>query len=335
MDIDEFLDKEIQVKKEEEEEKPALILTTNEENGAIKHYFELWNKVSDAKFKWDNNIYVELNKTTKKVKEELDETLSTVKRQKNIIKRLIARAIDELEKKNYEAATKLYSEISDIRNSFPDFLLEEKKAINKEIFQLYERLHDQIDSKFINDLNESLAKVDKLIRDSFSSIKIGKIEAAKDFYEKALETYKNLPNGFLAPKLELGRGLLELYKELSIHVQIKNLQQQLDKKTLEGHKFVDSGANLRLLSEIIKNKVEKSGQDSAFSDLKAISAEERHHIHNKALISKLVARKLDRARINLKKGLNLEAKKNINAILKVDPNNKEALEFLNSMPIEY
>ena len=71
MDIDEFLDKEIQVK---EEEKPALILTTNEENGAIKHYFELWNKVSDAKFKWDNNIYVELNKTTKKVKEKLDET---------------------------------------------------------------------------------------------------------------------------------------------------------------------------------------------------------------------------------------------------------------------
>jgi len=164
---------------------------------------------------------------------------------------------------------------------------------------------------------------------------LGKIEPAKDFYEKALETYKNLPNGFLEQKLELGKGLLELYKELSIHVQIKNLQQQLDKKSLEGHKFVDSGANLRLLSEIIESKVKKSEGDSAFSYLKAISAEERHHIHNKALISKLVARKLDRARINLKKGLNLEAKKNINAILKVDPENAEAKQLLDSMPIEY
>jgi len=196
-----------------------------------------------------------------------------------------------------------------MRNSFPDFFLEEKKAINKEIFQLYEKLHDQIDSKFINDLNESIAKVDKLVRNSFSSIKLGKIESAKDFYEKALETYKNLPNGFLEQKLELGNGLLALYKELSIHIQIKNLQQQLDKKSLAGYKFVDSGANLKLLSEIIKNKVKKSESDSAFSNLKTISAEERRHIHNKALLDKLVARKLDRTKNKPKKRAQFRGKK--------------------------
>ena len=329
MDIDDFLDKEIGG-----EEKPEVIETTKEEKDAVKWYFSLWDKVSEAKFSWNDEIYTELDKAAKKVKEELSGLSSKIQGQKNVIKRLIDRAFKELRNKDYEAAAKIYSEITDMRNSFPDFFLEEKKAINKEIFQLYEKLHDQIDSKFIDDLNESLAKVDKLIRNSFSSIKLGKIEPAKDFYETALETYKNLPNGFLGQKLELGNGLLALYKELSIHMQIKNLQQELDKKSLAGYKFVDSGANLKLLSEIIKNKVERP-RGSAFSYLKDISTEERSHIHNKTLLDKLVARKLDRAKINLKKGLNLEAKKNIDAILKVDPENKEAKVLLSSVPVEY
>ena len=329
MDIDNFLDKEIGG-----EEKPEVIETTKEEKDAVKWYFSLWDKVSEAKFSWNDEIYTELDKAAKKVKEELSGLSSKIQGQKNVIKRLIDRAFKELRNKDYEAAAKIYSEITDMRNSFPDFFLEEKKAINKEIFQLYEKLHDQIDSKFIDDLNESLAKVDKLIRNSFSSIKLGKIEPAKDFYETALETYKNLPNGFLGQKLELGNGLLALYKELSIHLQIKNLQQELDKKSLAGYKFVDSGANLKLLSEIIKNKVERP-RSSAFSYLKDISTEERSHIHNKTLLDKLVARKLDRAKINLKKGLNLEAKKNIDAILKVDPENKEAKVLLSSVPVEY
>ena len=336
MDIDDFLDKEIEGGgKEEVEEKPEVIETTKEEKDAVKRYFSLWDKVSEAKFSWNDEIYTELDKAAKKVKGELGSLSSKIQGQKNVIKRLIDRAFKELRNKDYETAAKIYSEITDMRNSFPDFFLEEKKAINKEIFQLYEKLHDQIDSKFIDDLNESLAKVDKLIRNSFSSIKLGKIEPAKDFYETALETYKNLPNGFLGQKLELGNGLLALYKELSIHMQIKNLQQELDKKSLAGYKFVDSGANLKLLSEIIKNKVEKSGEGSAFSYLKDISAGERRHIHNKALLDKMVARKLDRAKINLKKGLNLEAKKNIDAILKVDPENKEAKVLLSSVPVEY
>ena len=53
------------------------------------------------------------------------------------------------------------------------------------------------------------------------------------------------------------------------------------------------------------------------------------------LLSGLVGRKLDRAKINMKKGLFLEAKKNVDAILKVDPDNEEANEILNSIPAEY
>jgi len=133
----------------------------------------------------------------------------------------------------------------------------------------------------------------------------------------------------------LGNGLLALYKELSIYAEIKDLQKQLDNKSLENYKFVSSRDNLNLLSEIIKHKVKEPKGSSAFSNLMAISAKGRHQIHDKTLLNRLVERKLERARINLKKGLNLEAKKNIEAILNVDPENNEAKELLNRIPIEY
>ena len=337
MNVDEFLDKEIQAEKKEDiEKRPVPIEVTKEERDIIKHYFELWNKVSEVKFKWDNELYTELNKSAKKVKDRIDKLLPTIKREKGIIKQLIEKAVSELERGKYESATRLYSEISDMRNSIPDFLLEEKKELNKEIFQLYEKLHDKIDSKFINDFNDSIVKVENLIRNSFSSLRIGRLEPAKDFYENALEVYITLPNGFLAQKIELGEGLLTLYKELSLHLQIKKLQQQLAKKSTQGYKFKDSDDNLKVMSEIIKNKVKASEEKlSKFSDLGAVSAQEQQHVHNKTLLTRLIARKLDRAKINLKKGLYKEAKKNINAILKVDSDNAEAKQLLDSLPVEY
>lgn len=337
MDIDEFLDKEIQSeKKEDTEEKPVAIEVTKEETDSVKHYFDLWSKISEQKFKWDNALYAELNKSAEKVSEKLDKLLPTVEREKKIIKQLIDKAFNELERGKYESATRLYSEISDMKNSFPDFLLEEKKELNKEIFQLYEKLHDQIDSKFIKDFNESIAKVDSLLKNSFSSIKIGRVEAAKNFYENALEIYRTLPNGFLAQKLELGKGLLTLYKELSIQSQISKLQLQLAKKSTQGFKFRSAEDNINLISDIIKTKVKISEKRlSKFSELGATSPQEGLQVHNKTLLTRLVSRKLDRAKINLKKGLNLEAKKNINAILRVDPDNAEAKQLLADLDLSY
>jgi len=335
MDIDEFLDKEIQVEKKEEKEEDAAIEITKEEKDVVKHYFDLWNKVSEAKFKWDNDLYAELNKVGNTVKEKLGKLVPSIGREKSIIKQLIDKAINELERGKYESATRLYSEISDMKNNLPDFLLEQKKELNKDIFQLYEKLHDKIDSKFINDFNESIAKVDGFIKNSFSSLKIGRLEAAKNFYEEALEVYKSLPNGFLVQKIELGNGLLALYKELSIHAQIGNLQQQLAKESTIGYELGGSDDNLKTISEIIKSKIKASEKTSAFSDLMPVSAEEKYVIRNKTLLSRLIARKLERAKINLKKGLYFEAKKNIDFILKVDPENEEAKQLLSSIPLEY
>jgi len=335
MDIDEFLDKELQAEKKEDVEKADVSETSKEENDIIKHYFELWNKVSETKFKWDNNLYTELNKSGNEVKDRLSNLSTEMDRKKNRIKQLIGRAISELENKNYESATKLYGEISDMRKSFPDFLLEQKKELNREIFLLYEKLHDQIDSKFINDLKDSIAKIDHLISDSYSNFDNNDIDKAKIFYEKALEIYKDLPNGFLLRKIEIGTRLLSLYKDLSIQTEIKTLKQQLVKKSRLG--YGQSDEKLGNLSEMIENKNLKNAKASeipAFSNPMSVDRK-RHTIQEKTLLSRLIARKLDRAKINLKKGLYFEVKKNLGSVLRVDPENAEAKQMLNSIPVEY
>ena len=331
MDIDDFLDKELQVEKKEVVEEDTPILIPKEEKDIIKHYFGLWNKISETKFKWDFNLYSEFNRAEKKIKEELGRLLPEIERKKSVIKQLIGKAINEMDNQKYESATRLYSEITDIRNTFPDFFLEGKKEINIEIFRLYEKLHDQIDSKFINDFKESIAKVDGFINDSLSSLEKGNIEGAKDSYEKAFKSYKELPNGFLTQKIELGNGLLALYRDLSIHLQIKKLQEQLAKKSRTSYRYRKS-TNLRLLSGIIKRE-KRPEKISPFPNLKTISAETR--LEDKTLLRRLVSRKLERAKINLERGLYLEAKKNIDSILKVDPNNTEAKQLLNSVPSGY
>jgi len=338
MDIDEFLDKEIQVEKKEEIEdvssqtteqpieEPAVKDTTatgeSNETDAIKNYFQLWGKVSEEKFKWNDKLYEELKKEGNKVKQELDKSLLAAGRQKKEIKKLIGKALTELESKNYGAATKLYSEISDMRDKFPDFLLQEKKDINREIFLLYGKLHDQIDLKFINDFKDSIANVHNLINDSSSSLNIGDIQKAKALYESALKIYKNLPHGLLQEKIELGSGLLKLYKDLSIQTQIKELQQQLSKEAARSQEYTSSEDRLRHLSEAVKKR-----------DFETLQTGGQANVNNTTLMSNLIARKLDRAKTSLKRGLYSEAKKNIDSILKVDPGNIEAKQMLDSLPL--
>jgi len=320
MDIDQFLDQEIQAQQKEDVEKEVEhIEVPKEEKDDVKYYFGLWKKVSEAKFKWDPDLYSELDKATAKVKENLDASLLTVEREKTAIKRLIGGALRELKHDNYEAATKLYSEISDMRNKFPDFLLEEKKEINKEIFQLYRKLHDQIDSKFINDFKESIEKINNFVKDAFSHLHFD-IDKAKNFYEKGLEIYKDLPNGFMSQKLELGTQLLTLYKDLSVQTQIENLQKQLSRGA--GYKYTSGDERLKRLSQIIKKRHIES----------ALTIPGKK---SETLLPRLIERKLDRAKVNLQKGLYREAKKNIEAIIKVDPDNIEANELLNKLPAEY
>ena len=334
MDIDEFLDKELQSENKEEvkekaaeraAEKPVMEEVSNEKKDSVKRFLDLWGKLSEAKFKWDEKVYKEINDSGENVKKELESITLAVGRQKKAIKRLIGKALSEIENKSYDAAAKLYSEISDMRDKIPEFMLEEKKELNNEIFMIYEKLHNNIDAKFIKDFKESLSEVDKLINDSGSAMGSGDIEKSKVLYEKVLESYRDLPNGFLQKKIELGIKLLGLYKELSIRTQIYELQEQLG----IGSFSYANADRLRKLSEMIRSR---EGTYAKREDTTAISEQ---HVPSKTLLNSLIVRKLERAKINLEKELYEDARKNLDAVLKVDPRNAEAKELLSKIPLRH
>ena len=328
MDIDEFLNKELQSEEGQEvkEKKPEVEEVSSANKGNVKRFLELWGKISEAKFKWDEKIYKEVNDAGESVKKELESITLTVGRQKKAIKRLIGKALNEIENKNYDTAAKLYSEISDMRDKIPEFMLEEKKELNNEIFVLYEKLHNSIDAKFVNDFKASLLEVDELINDSSSAMSSGDIEKSKVLYEKVLESYKFLPNGFLQKKIELGSKLLGLYKELSIRTQIYELQEQLG----IGSFSYANADRLRKLSEMVRGREGIHGK--GLIDGAAINEQ---HVPSKTLLNSLIARKIERARINLEKELYEDARKNIDAVLKVDPRNPEAKDLLSKIPLKH
>jgi len=333
MDIDEFLEREAKTEKKEEGEKHVSGEVPKGANAEmpdnikddVKLFFEHWKKIGELKFKWDNKLYTEVTKTIESVEKEIGKTLLTMGREKRAIKRLIGKALNDLENRNFEDATKLYSEISDMRDKIPDFMFEEKKELNTEIFLLYEKLHNQIDLKFIKDSKLSIAKTNTLIEDSFSNLNKGDVVKAKIFYEKAFDMYKELPNGFIQKKLDLGSGLLKLYKDLSIHTQIKELQQLLPKGG-----YLSSDDRLNQLAEIVKNKNALRKYPPPRPRLVTVE----QHTPDKSLLASLIARKMERAKINLEKELYPEAKRNIESVLKVDPRNLEAKRLLSKIPIQ-
>lgn len=335
MDIDDFLDKEASTEQKEEigEEAPPFKYIKKEipaeadagaEEGFSsleKRYLSLWSSVSKEKFLWNNELYKEISRLGNELGKTMEQLSLNIYSKKSMIKQLINRANKELENKNHEAALNLYSKLVDIRNKIPDVFIEEKKEVNSGIFRIYETLHELVDEKFINNFKDSIIRVDTLIRNSFLSIENGAIEPAEKFYEEALEMYKNLPNGLLLQRIKLGNSLLALYKELSIHTQIKILQGQLNHgKTNRAYKHPgEHGNQLERLSEITEHNRKKQGSKIP-------------HNHSENLLSKLIKRKLERAGINLQKGFYVDAKKNAESVLKLDPNNNHAKKILAKMP---
>ncbi|MBW2976955.1 hypothetical protein KY347_05920 [Candidatus Woesearchaeota archaeon] len=279
MDIDEFLDREIGAEKEDisDTEEVVAVKAIREGEKIVNRYFELWGKVSEAKLEWNDKLYAELNNAANMAKTALGSLVPTTEKEKNIISRLLNKALDDLENRKYDSATKLYSEISDMRNNIPEFLLEQRRDINKEIFHLYEKLHDRIDSKFINDFKGWIGKVEMLINSSFSNLQTGRIEDAIRYYENALGIYKSLPNGFLAKKLELGNVLLLLYKELSIEMQIRKLQQHRARKSSAALQPEAVNDSLKALEEKIKKRIKASEESPSFSYLIPPSAQKGRH----------------------------------------------------------
>lgn len=347
MDIDEFLDKETQAAKKEDDKgvfvtqpyagfkdaKPPELPDAGKAGNLEaleKNYIGMWDRISKDKFGWSSSLYADIAKTGDEIKKTLSIMSSKMNTEKMSIRKLIGSAKNALERKNYGEALKLYSDIISMRNDMPDAFFEEKKELNREILPFYAKLAEQIDIKFIEDFNDSAAKADSLIRDSFSGIEKNNIADSKKFYEGALEIYKSLPQGFLMRKIELGNRLIALYKELSILMQIENLQQQLSYEKADGsYKHVAEG--IKHLPETGSYKKEMnagSKKQAAISGLRHMS--EGHG--SKSLLDSMISRRIEKANASMSRGLYPDARKSIESVLRLDPQNKDAKSMLKKIP---
>ncbi len=347
MDIDEFLDKELKEQIDTEvkskfgdDASPALPtelapeLPQKEEvkyEGSITQFFGLWDKIYELKLKWDPKLYDELRGMEEKAKQELYKSSINFERQKKDIKHLIGKALDEIDKKDYDASKKLYDEISSMLEKLPDFLMEQKKELEKEMFSLSQKLHEGIDRKFTSDFSGAVVKIENFMKDAFLSFDAADLERSKILHEKALAEYRALPKGFTQKKIELGESLLKLYKDLSIQMQINELQQQLS-ITGRGYKGISGYERLKQLSdEAAKNPILNASLPENF---KLAPAAGMALSSDRALLNRLILRKLDRARVNLKKEHYTEAKRNLESVLRVDPENREAKKLLGGIPMK-
>jgi len=349
MDIDKFLDKEMQAEKADsgkqntpnqtdtDKKEPEQKSDSKDILSLEKNYFELWNRISKNNLLWDNSLYSSAENVGDHITNMISQFSLKIGSQRDMMKNLIANANKELEKNNHEAALGIYSKIISIRETIPDTFVEEKKEFNDSIFRLYEKIHKQTDARFTSYCKNSIEKVDALINDSLLNIKEKDTDSAKNFYREALEIFKKLPHGFLKQKLESGNKLLYLYRKLSIHMQIENLENQLGDEKSERQNESDSAGHLEKLSKVA-NQYKMMGPGAAEQDKiqenypDIGSSESLIESKNKNLLTEFIDKKLGQASSKLEKGLYNDAKKDIESVLKLYPENEKAKNMMAKIP---
>ncbi len=267
MDIDEFLDREIrnihtrpqtenkfreteQSLQEVEAEQPVQETVQEIEDiskkpgkSAISRaeiiYHNIWSKlVNNAA--WNREIYDNLLKVGTQIKNAMSMDYSEAIKKKNLIESLIQKARGHLAQRDYQLALDQYSELIDIHQEIPPFLINEKRILHKEILNLYVELKDKMDFDLMNTFEASTTKIKQMIGNARISIKKADFESAKSIYLDIVNTFTNLPPTFLSKKVDLGSKILELYKEVGISLEIKRLESQLPMEIKQSMKLQQS-----------------------------------------------------------------------------------------------
>ena len=251
MDIDEFLDREfsqvamtppaIERHAEPQEFKAAESiqqvpvsfehikddLSKGNLDTAEKSYVQLWNILLQENLKWNKELYEQLLIISRQFSTTLTSSYNDSKKKANRIYELIHRARAALKEEKRETAFKLYSEISDISNSVPSVFFEEKKVIHEQIMELYKELKNSTDNELTKRVYGMIHEINQLIDKINFSIKSNDIINAIANYKKCVETYNQIPEGFMIHKTSAAAILLEIYKSLSIYTEMSKLQNQL------------------------------------------------------------------------------------------------------------
>ncbi len=312
MDIDEFLDRELsdlglQTDKTDKQEielpqfkeqfEPSPLfenIKANLSRGNLEEaeqaYVQLWHILMQQKLKWNKELYEQLLIVSRQFSSTLNESYNEVKRKSNQIYDLISKARASLKEGRKDMPFKLYAEIESINNSIPNVFFEQKKILQEQIMAFYTELRSTTDNELIRRVSSLIQEINQLIDKINLAIRANDIINAIVNYNKCIELYNQVPEGFLMHKNSIGMRLLEIYKSLSIYNEISNLQKQLSEKP-------------------------SPQQTQALQQSTPVSAPTK---------SILLHTKKERAKRNIEKGFYNDAAKDIQEALQIEPNDAEA-----------
>ena len=338
------------VKKDDYFNEINLALEKNDFSTAEKIYYRLWAKLTDNII-WDKDIYSNLAKIGSEMQEALNRVYSEASKKKILAQDLLDKSKQNIAQGNHQAALNLYSELTDIHNDMPAFLYEEKRKMHNEILQLYIELREKIDSIFLNKFNASLSRIKQMINDAASGLKSADLSNAKSTYLDIVKIYNNLPAGFLSEKISIAEDILELYKEISITLEIDELESQLGIGRIQKIEFsaektekpkkeplqmqtqpkkaaIDDSAIKKLREEIVKlREISPQKKRGSAESMKKPLEKADKGIELKNL---LIKRRIDMAKLKIGRGLYDDAKKDAESILRLDPDNAEAKNMLDN-----
>ncbi|MBS3113864.1 hypothetical protein J4448_02060 [Candidatus Woesearchaeota archaeon] len=315
MDIDEFLDRELsdlglQTDKTEkletepwikEEFEPSPLvenIKTNLSKGNLEQaeqsYVQLWHVLMEQKLRWNKELYEQLSFLNRQFSSTLNYAYNEVKKKADHIYELINRARASLREGKKEMPFKLYSEIEEINNSIPNVFFEEKKIIQEQIMNFYNELRNITDNELVKRIYALVQETNQIIGKITLSIRSNDMINAIVNYNKCIELYSQIPEGFLRRKNSIGMQLLDIYKSLSIYTEMSNLQKQLN-QTSQPLQF------------------QQRTPSTSFAQTSNVSSK-----------SMLVSAKKERAKRNIEKGFYNEASKDIQEALQLEPNDAEA-----------
>ena len=315
MDIDEFLDRELsdlglQTDKTEkletepwikEQFEPSPLVENIKANlskgnleQAEQSYVQLWHVLMEQKLRWNKELYEQLSFLNRQFSSTLNYAYNEVKKKADHIYELINRARASLREGKKEMPFKLYSEIEEINNSIPNVFFEEKKIVQEQIMNFYNELRNITDNELIKRISALVQETNQIIDKIIISIRSNDMINAIVNYNKCIELYSQIPEGFLRYKNSIGMRLLDIYKSLSIYTEISSLQKQLNQtsRPLQFQQLTPS---------------------ASFSQTRNVSSK-----------SMLASAKKERAKRNLEKGFYNEASKDIQEALQLEPNDAEA-----------
>jgi len=256
MDIDEFLDRELSAigldtEKSEKPENAAYAqpddnFESSQLPDAIKDrlgrgdlelaeqsYSQLWRILIQLKLKWDRGVYQQMLEISRQFSSALSQAYDEVVKKTSHIYELINRARSSLQEGKKDMAFRLYAEVQEISNSIPNVFFEERKAVQDQILNFYKELSSSTDSELIKKVSGLLQEINQLIDKIKSSIASNEVENAAASYTRCIELYSQIPEGFIMQKNPAGMKLLDIYRVLSVSMEISNLHAQLGQQHLQ------------------------------------------------------------------------------------------------------